>query len=147
MLTQERLKQVVVYDPLTGLFLDNRTGQERGHITKQGYRRIKVDNKNYLAHRLAVLFMTGEFPKNDVDHINRERNDNRWSNLRCVTRQENTFNQKRFGVDYYRGKYRCRITLDGVTHYLGLFKTEQKAKDAYFALKDTLHLFKGNQNV
>ena len=143
MLTQQRLKEVVVYDPLTGLLLDKETGRERGHTTAKGYRRVKIDLVNYLAHRLAVLYMTGEFPKHDVDHINRNPLDNRWCNLRCVTRQENTFNQKRFGVDLYHGKYRTRITVDGVTHYLGLFPTEDEAKKVYFAAKDKLHFIKG----
>jgi len=102
MLTQARLKAVLFYNPETGIFLwrhhrYNRliAGTRAGSLHKSvGYRRIKFDGKEHREHRLAVLYMTGEFPPDQVDHINGTRTDNRWKNLRCVDRHQNHKNSK-----------------------------------------------------
>lgn len=92
MLSQEDLKQRVHYDPETGIFTWKKSecrrihvGQPSGHLTKMGYIHIRVSNGRYFAHRLAFLYMEGYLPENQVDHINRIRNDNRWCNLREVS--------------------------------------------------------------
>lgn len=95
MLTQQRLKELFTYDPETGKFTRNMSVQGRhaeviaGGMTVKGYLSIGVDRKSYLAHRLAFLYMTGEWPKEHVDHINEIKTDNRWINLRDCTRSEN----------------------------------------------------------
>ena len=94
---QEELKQILDYDPDTGLFrwkIKPRSQTDLGDIAGtlcQGYIRITINKKNYYAHRLAWLYMTGQWPVNTVDHINRIRNDNRISNLREATDQEQQF--------------------------------------------------------
>ena len=92
MLTQKRLKELLLYNPDTGLFIRKKRvssnalrGAVAGGIV-HGYVRIKIDRKVYSAHRLAFLYMVGYFPETTVDHINRVTNDNRWKNLREVTR-------------------------------------------------------------
>lgn len=97
-LTRARLKELLHYDPETGHFMRRVTvsnavaGSRAGAIGNRGYVRIRIDDKEHLAHRLAFLYMTGEWPPKDVDHINRDRADNRWENLRHATRQENLRN-------------------------------------------------------
>jgi hypothetical protein len=100
MLTQERLKEILHYCPETGVFTRKiascnrvKTGDVAGSMDGRGYLGIYI-GKLYSSHRLAFLYMTGEFPINDVDHINGERNDNRWENLRHVTRSENHRNRR-----------------------------------------------------
>ena len=96
MLTQEVLKQHLDYDPDTGVFIRKTgylAGTVAGYIGKNGYRYISVRNKDYLAHRLAWLYMHGAWPQNDIDHKNRVRLDNRIENLRDVTKSVNLLNQ------------------------------------------------------
>lgn len=118
-LTQRRLKQVIVYAPLTGLFfwkdrgLDEfpsvRTwksfttqfvGRQAGAIKRcqgsEGYVVIRVDDCLYRANRLAFLYVSGKWPTNDVDHVNHLSLDNRWSNLRDVSNAINHRNSRRY---------------------------------------------------
>jgi HNH endonuclease len=100
MLTQERLKQVLSYDPDTGVFRweqpSKRTpylkGREAGSMNSKGYRTVRIDNREYKAHRLSWFYMTGEWPKM-IDHKNRKRDDNRWDNLRLGSASLNAFNK------------------------------------------------------
>jgi len=99
MLTQSELKELLNYNPETGVFTwvkKIRTvsaGDIAGGIMgDQKYVRISINGKKYLGHRLAWLYMTGEWPKHQVDHINHVRSDNRWINLREATNQENQKN-------------------------------------------------------
>ena len=91
----ERVRELLDYNPETGDFISLGRGRGRGsryfgcvvgYRRPDGYVAVYFGKKQYLAHLLAWLWMTGEWPKNDVDHINRNRSDNRWSNLRDVTR-------------------------------------------------------------
>lgn len=89
MLTQERLKELLTYEPATGVFRWRERrgnqgggcvapGDEAGSVYKNGYRMIGVGGRRYGAHRLAFLYMTGAFPPAEVDHINGVPADNRW---------------------------------------------------------------------
>jgi hypothetical protein len=101
MLTQERLKQVLDYDPNTGIFTykidraNKRAGDVAGHVMLIGYVTITVDYKAYYAHHLAVLFMTGSLPpkKSHVDHRNGKEAENNWDNIRVTTPLINNHNR------------------------------------------------------
>lgn len=95
------LRSCLSYDPETGLFIRKKTGTPNprapqggiaGCVMANGYRVIKIGKIPYLAGRLAWFFVHGKWPKDEIDHINRCRDDNRLSNLRTATRQQNTWN-------------------------------------------------------
>lgn len=155
-LTAERLREVLDYDPETGVFTrlvwtSNcvRVGDAvRGCPDGDGYLRIRVDKASYQSHRLAWLWVHGEWPVYQIDHINGVKHDNRLINLRDVTQSVNTQNLKRarannasslLGVapDYHRWK--SQITADGVTFHLGTFDTPEEAHRAYIGAKRLLH--------
>lgn len=93
-LTQNRLKEIFEYDQSTGVFLRKKRPNCLNVGTKSlGYVRIYVDGKLYLAHRLAWLYVYGSWPPYNIDHINRMRCDNRLSNLRLATPEENAQNK------------------------------------------------------
>ena len=100
MLTQNELKRALRFDPETGEFVRLASKQQPRLIGKatsrlpglNGYLRIHVGSKRYSAHRLAWLYMTGQWPSQEVDHINGDRSDNRWCNLREVSRRMNAQN-------------------------------------------------------
>ena len=99
-LTQARLKELLHYDPDTGIFTRKinrhayRAGEIAGSIHRKGYIRISIDRRSYSAHRLAWLYMYGHFPENQIDHINHIKSDNRITNLREVTNQINCRNSR-----------------------------------------------------
>lgn len=101
MLTQTYLKELLDYNLITGIFTWKVKPSKIVNIgdiagTKHlGYTRILIKRKAYLAHRLAVLYITGYFPLKDVDHINHNRSDNHWINLRNATKQLNQQNSSK----------------------------------------------------
>lgn len=102
MITHDRLKELLHYNPDTGVFTNRvrrggnaLAGGIAGCITNKGYVHIRIDGKDYQAHRLAWLYVYGEFPKIEIDHINHIRSDNRISKLRLATHQENGKNQSK----------------------------------------------------
>jgi hypothetical protein len=134
MLTAERLREVLSYDPETGVFTRRvktaqrvKVGDIAGTIRKKDGRRvIMVDGKNYLASLLAHLYMTGEWPKNLVDHRDLDRLNDRWENLRPATRSQNEMNKRprgKLGVkgvtQIPSGNYQVRIRVDGRQITLG----------------------------
>ncbi len=151
MLTADRLRELLIYDPATGLFrwrVDRlgyrgnayvKAGQAADHVEAAGYVVIRIDGKRYKAHRLAFLYMTGAFPPDFVDHINGHRADNRWQNLRPATRSQNGGNRglntrNKTGVKgvYPEGKrYRAMIQMNGKQSRLGTFDTIAEAQAAY----------------
>lgn len=99
MLTQARAHELFDYDPDSGMFKrlirvsNAMPGAPAGTVHKAtGYIQIPADGRKYLAHRVAFLMVNGSFPENEVDHINGDRADNRWINLREVTRTQNSRN-------------------------------------------------------
>lgn len=91
MITQEELKNQFHYNPYTGIFIRKKLGKKTGSKNNCGYININVNNKTYSAHRLAWLYVHGDWPKN-IDHVNHIRHDNRLVNLRNVTHKENRRN-------------------------------------------------------
>ena len=161
-LTAERLKELLHYDADTGVFtrvktVNNRTkaGEVAGRLNSDGYISISVDNVTHTAHRLAFLWMEGEYPSHaePIDHINGIRNDNRWANLRQVTLQENQHNRhhadrfigrtsERLGVSFKdkgRNRWEANIRVDRKLIYLGRFASEGEASNAYMAAKARYH--------
>lgn len=147
-LSQDRLLELLSYDPELGSFvwLVSMKGRRAGTPAKasrpDGYVRIRVDKKLYYAHRLAWLYMTGEWPKHEIDHINGDPGDNRWCNLREATSTQNHANSrcpdhnssgyKGVTFDRIKGRWRAYITVDGRHIFLGFFDTAKSAHDAYF---------------
>lgn len=99
-LTQEKLKSIFNYDTESGEFIrrinrgHTKVGEIAGWFDGDGYVVIQINGKNYFAHRLAWLYMTGLWPEHDVDHIDRNPANNAWNNLRPATRSENNCNSK-----------------------------------------------------
>ncbi len=130
-LTQERLKKMVTYDPLTGLF--TKYGVACEHKDSFGYTKVFVDGKLFWTHRLAWLYMTGEWPQQYIDHIDRDPSNNRWTNLRDVSQSQNMLNQRRHPEScvFYRGNY---WVVSVKNKYYGCFSDKelatQKARQA-----------------
>lgn len=101
LLSAERLRELLSYDPATGEFRWRvgrpggraQAGDKPGNITSKGYLSISVDSVRYQAHRLAWLYVTGEWPVAQIDHRNQNKLDNRLSNLRPATVREQAFNR------------------------------------------------------
>lgn len=127
-------------------------------ITNQGYLEGTIFSKSYLAHRVIWLLVTGDSPE-FIDHVNGDRSDNRWNNLRIVTKQENNQNRAKpksnktgyIGVSYdaTRGKYKAYIQHKGQQIHLGMFSSSEEASLAYEAMKQNLgfHLNHGRPMV
>lgn len=146
-LTADRLRELFVYDPLEGTFRyriargAKSAGMLAGTPRPGHYIIICIDYRLYVAHRLAWLYMTGEWPLEQIDHANLDRYDNRWENLREATRSENHANKpiglaNTSGVkgvcwNAARGKWQANICVNGVSLYLGLFSDKAEAHDAY----------------
>ena len=154
-LTQARLRDLLHYEPETGAFMWRATGKGRpplgapaGLVDKQsGYRCICVGGRKY-AHRLAFLYMTGSWPLHLVDHINGDRSDNRWCNLRDMPRIINQQNRRTatsgsasglLGAHKKRGRWSSQIKVRGQLVKLGVFDTAQDAHNAYIAAKRRFH--------
>ena len=146
MLIQKTLKEILEYDPETGFltWINNagsrgRCGYVAGTINAAGYIDIRVNGKTYKAHRLAWLYVHGEWP-NEIDHVNHVRDDNRILNIRNVTRAENGRNQSTMktnksghqGISKRRdcNRWESRIAVNGKDIYLGLFKNKDAAIEA-----------------
>lgn len=101
-LTAERLKSLLRYDPETGVFTRLRSGfgwlagRVAGSPNKKGYIAIGVNGEEHYGHRLAWLYMTGEWPADQVDHWDRNKGNNSWKNLRMATDTQNHANSKRY---------------------------------------------------
>ena len=155
MLTQTRLKEVLDYDPSTGVFTRRikqtgvKQGRVSGSLSNEGYLVTSIDQKNYKCHRLAWLYMTGSWPQGQIDHINGQRNDNKFNNLRDVTKKQNMENQRKaqrhnkstgvLGTWKNGSGYTARISHNNSKIYLGTFKTLAEAQAAYVAAKRVLH--------
>src|SRR5574341_371610 len=155
-ITADRLKQLLHYEPGTGLFTrkvsvpGSKAGTFAGYPDRYGYIRLRVDGKHYLAHRLAWLFFYEEWPVSGVDHINGQRSDNRLCNLRDVNASLNQQNRKRaqknsttefLGVTFEKRtqKYLAQISAGGTRRFIGRFDSPESAHAAYLCEKRKHH--------
>lgn len=151
-LTQARLKELLRYDPETGVMTWLRSGKRAGTKHRLGYRNVVVDGKGYAEHRLAWLLVHGQWPEHDLDHINRVRDDNRLRNLRPATRSENCQNQPvrksnksgTTGVYLHglSGKWAASINIAKKQRHLGLFDSVDQAIAARKAAEARHYAFK-----
>ena len=152
-LTRERLKELLDYDPETGVFRwrvsrGNKipAGSLAGCLGGDRYWHICIDYKIYAAHRLIWLYHKGVWPKDQIDHINGDRLDNRVVNLREANNQQNHMNigitrANTSGVrgvsqDRPGGKWRAQIVVQGRQRLLGYFQLKEEAKAAYDAMAE-----------
>lgn len=158
-LTAERLRELVSYDPETGIFTRLvrvarrvRVGDVAGAVNKQGYVSFAIDGKTYSAQRLAWLYVHGKWPDACIDHLNGIRHDNRFANLRDVNVKTNVQNQRsprinnKSGLLGVRIRKECpanpfvaQIQVDGRVRYIGNFPTGESAHAAYLNAKRLLH--------
>lgn len=155
-LTQNRLKELLRYDPLTGVFYWlNPTaycmhpGDVAGFVDYTGYAYIKIDRVKYSAHRLAWLYVHGSMPDEQIDHVNNNRSDNRISNLRLASRSQNMMNQyvrkdsisgvKGVGWDKKMQSWRARCQVGGKRVVIGWFDSVEEAEESLRVYREKNH--------
>ena len=158
MITQDRVKELLDYCPESGEFFWKvsrravKAGDKAGKVNGRGYGTVGIDRKDYQSHRLAWLYVYGEWPDGCIDHVNGIRTDNRISNLRIASSAENAQNRRfsragskcgLIGVAWHKQlqRWQAQIKLRGVTKYLGLFDSPEEANAAYLKAKAELHPF------
>jgi len=154
LVTTEYLREILSYDPTTGIFMwrkkFNRTfpeGKVAGSKHSAGYISISVFNQKRLAHRLAWLYMTGNWPVEHIDHINGNKQDNRFVNLREVNRFQNLQNITKptkanksgfLGVSAHQGKWRMQLMVNRKRIKISGFNTPEEAHQCYVETKSKL---------
>lgn len=153
-LTATRLRELLFYDADTGAFTrvvavgKTKAGDIAGATSRVGYRQIQVDGSLYYAHRLAWLYVTGSWPAWQIDHIDGDRGNNKFSNLRDVSGCLNMQNQRRprsnnttgfLGVFESFGRFVAHIGMNGKARHLGSYSTPEQAYAAYLSAKRELH--------
>ena len=144
--------RVVHYDPNTGVFRWQSRPDKPAEIntrwagkicspnaTRSGYRIIKIDRGQYYAHRLAWLYVYGEWPRppHEIDHIDQDKSNNAITNLRMATREQNKWNVREVanntsghrGVTFFKntGEWQARISVGKKSRHLGFFRTREEA--------------------
>ncbi len=160
MLTAERLREVLSYDETTGVFTwmhrpnskrwnTKNAGKVAGSVHNGGYLHLSLDNQKYLNHRMAWLYVYGEWPRRFVDHINLDKTDNRISNLRLADFAENSANisTRKNSVSGFRGvsfltsrqRWIAQIHKNKRYYRLGSFKDKECAARAYAEAAQNLY--------
>lgn len=150
----EYVRSILDYNPETGVLTwkENmsttaRTGQQAGMVGSRGYRRIGIRGALYAAHRLAWVHFHGVWPKEEIDHINCVKDDNRICNLReatCAQNKKNTLHPNKSGLagaSWHEGlgKYRVQIRVEGKRKFLGWFATAEEAHEVYVEASRKYH--------
>lgn len=148
MVKQERLKELLTYNKLTGKFtrLNSAPGESNamdnaGSMNWNGYTHIQVDGRCYMAHRLAWIYEIGSIPEGmEIDHINHDKSDNRIENLRLITKENNLKNKSKYssnssgvnGVHWRKdkGKWQAKIRVNKKFIHLGYFNDIADAERA-----------------
>lgn len=156
-ITQAELKSLITYNPQTGHLTwkynrnwRSKAGDIAGHINKvSGYAELVINKKLYLCHRLAFLYMTGRWPKAEIDHINNIRYDNRWNNLREATVSQNRCNTRlsRNNSSGFKGVYFNKrqndwygqVRKDGKCYYTSGHPTAEAANKALQQIRESIH--------
>lgn len=149
MLSREELMEFLKYDRATGVFVWIKTspqknwtlGKQAACLSNKGYVVIRIKGKTYLAHRLAWLFETGEWPADGIDHVNGIKTDNRLENLRECNQSQNLANRGKSsnnksgwkGVSWVssKAKWRSQICVRRQTLHLGYFDDVKEAAESY----------------
>lgn len=133
---QKIFNEKFIYDD--GLLISNATGKVLCNLDRDGYIRVRLNGKEYRAHRVIWEMFNGDIPEGMlVDHIDHDVHNNRISNLRIATRQQNNFNSKAKssnlpkGVTKNGGKYRAKISYNGETYSLGTYASSAEAEKEY----------------
>lgn len=154
-LTFESLREVLDYDPDTGIFLwkareattpsikmwnGRYAGKKAGGLYRD-YIEIAIDDENYYGHRLAVFYMTGEWPEHGVDHEDLDGSNNTWTNIRSATKSQNAANTTFYktntsgikGVCWHKRarRWQAQIKCQGKYKFLGTFKSKEAAGEVY----------------
>jgi len=146
-ISQQLLKQLFIYDPDTGLFTrriqrsaNAMVGQVVGTVDGKGYLHVSIEKQFYRLHRLVFLYMEGSIPKY-IDHKDRDRQNNRWGNLRksnCKfnagnsgVHKHNTSGYRGVSQNKKSGKWHAQIKIHGKQTYLGRFNTPEEAAEIY----------------
>lgn len=136
-ITAIQLRERLQYNPETGNWIWLRSprggweGRPAGSLDAKGYLIIKIDGQSYKASRLAYLYMTGEWPPDEMDHIDRKPWNDAWANLRPATRTENNLNRDYFGTSGHKGvrkhSHNESWTASYENIYIGSYKTVEEA--------------------
>lgn len=158
MITAEKLRELLDYDPNSGVFTwlvrpaqHVKIGDIAGSLDSDGYRQIRIDGKLYLAHRLAWLHNYARWPSDQVDHKNGVPDDNRIANLRECSNAQNGQNRAKnsnntsgftgVSLDKSSLKWKAQIMTNGRPRTIGYFDAAEEAGNAYLAAKSALHQF------
>jgi hypothetical protein len=154
MLTASYVREILHYDRESGdltwkqaLSRRAKVGSIAGTRQKRGERIIMIAGRNHKAHRLAWLWMKGEWPPGQIDHRDRNPGNNAWKNLRKATRSQNGCNSIRQnktgfkGVSFHKlsGRYKAEIRIDGKARSLGYFDNPEAAGMAYAVAAEQHH--------
>ena len=154
-LDHQYLLDILNYNPETGIFTwakprpKIRVGQVAGSLHHRGYVYLEIDGKHCAAHRLAWFYENGEKPCGQIDHVNRNKSDNRIANLRLATQGQNRANSTSINMHGFKGvshkkwlkakPYQAQITFNKKVIYLGCYATPEKAHAAYRDAAERLH--------
>ncbi len=155
----DEVRECLSYCPVSGVLTwkkkvaqRTRVGGIAGQLNKvSGYWQCSFKSRSHQAHRLAFFWMTAAWPIGHIDHKNGDRADNRWENLRDVTRVENSQNQRRshfdnkscglLGVTWNKRdkRWSAAVWVGGKRKHIGNFFTPEQAHSAYLVAKRVLH--------